>query len=165
MISSWGTASWTFNAMSWYSPFLLQVSLFPISSFQERTTSQSKIGEMVAPNGWSQMANASSCTLAAVTALCFSPQTRNKQYCETSETSETKKNVFHHPHSTVSCTRSASPRHPKCNIHSWEAKSGESLAFSFSLTLLRQHYSPEMHLHVVAWAIWDKSEKCVLEGM
>lgn len=113
LISSWGTASWAFIAMSWYlgsPPFLLQVSLLPLSSFQERTTSQSKIGEMVAPDGWSQMANASSCTVADVTGLCFSPQTRNKQYCETLETAETKNPQYFTTHTALS----AVPDLPPC---------------------------------------------------
>lgn len=164
MIPSWGTASWAFTAVSWYSPFLLQVSLFPISSLQEKATSQSKIGEMVAPNGWSQMANASSCTLAAVTDLCFSPQTRNKQYYETLETSETTTKFFSPPTQHCQLCQICLPPPLKCNIHSWEAKSRESLAFSFSWMLLRQHYSPEMHLHGSLGHL-GKSEKCVLKGM
>lgn len=54
---------------------------------------------MIAPKGWSQMVNRSPWAILATGTVpldrqywkqCFSPQTKNKWYCETAETSETR---------------------------------------------------------------------------
>lgn len=151
-------------------PFLLRVSLFSTSSFQERTISASKIAETMAPEGWPQMANPSPWATLAASAVpldreywkhCFSPQTRNKRYCETAETSETKKNLS----PPTQCCELCQILPPlKCSVHPEKLNLERVWLFHlvgyFSESLI--HW--RMYLHLVARALQGTSELCLPVG-